>query len=95
MLEYRRAARIDAYGTVNATTRELRDASLSSARGDHYVTSASVEAVCSWIRRLSHYCMIPCELWDAQSTGRRPHRRVWSVGSTAKFALERRIERSF
>ena len=72
-----------------------RDASLSSARGDHYMTSASAEAVGSWTRRLSHYRTTPCELWDAQSTARRPHRRVWIVGSTAKFALERRIERSF
>ena len=60
-----------------------------------YMTSASAEAVGSWIRRLPHYRTTPCELWDAQSTARRPHRRVWSVGSTAKFALERRIERSF
>ena len=49
MFKHRRAARMDAYGTVNATTRELRDASLSSARGDRYMTSASAEAVGSWI----------------------------------------------
>ena len=79
MFEHRRAARIDAYGTVNATTRELRDASLSSARGDHYMTSASAEAVGSWIKRLCHHHMVPCELWDAQSSARPPHRRVWSL----------------
>ena len=30
----------------------------------------------SWIGRLSHHRMTPCELWDAQSPARRPHRLV-------------------
>ena len=42
--------------------------------------SASAEAVGSWIRRLSHHHMTPCELCDAQGPARRPHRRVWSLG---------------
>ena len=50
-----------------------------SRRPFHYFT-ASAEAVGSWIRRLSHHHMTPCELCDAQGPARRPHRRVWSLG---------------
>ena len=48
--------------------------------GDRYTTTASAEVVISWIRRVSHRHMTPCELWDAQGPARRPHRRVWSLG---------------
>ena len=46
---------------------------------DRFTSTASAEVVGSWIGRLSHHHMIPCELWDAQSPARRPHRRVWSL----------------
>ena len=49
-------------------------------RGGRFTTTASAGAVGSWIRRLSHHRMTPCELWGAQSPARRPHRRVWSLG---------------
>ena len=47
-----------------------------SARGGRFTTTASAEAVGSWIRRLSHHRMTPCELWDAQTPARHPHRLV-------------------
>ena len=50
------------------------------ARGDRFTITASAEEVGSWIGRLSHHRMTPCELCDAQSPARRPHRRVWSLG---------------
>ena len=55
-------------------------AALENGFGDRYTTTASAEVIGSWIRRLSHHRMTPCELWDAQSPARRPHRRVWSLG---------------
>ena len=47
---------------------------------DCHTTEASAEAVVSWIGRLFHHRMAPCELWDAQATARRPHRCVQSLG---------------
>ena len=55
------------------------DVALKSGFGDlcdRYTTTASAEVVGSWIRRLPHHHMVPCELWDAQTPARRPHRRV-------------------
>ena len=49
---------------------------VSATVGDRYTTTASAEVVGSWIRRLSHHRMVPCELWDAQTPARRPHRLV-------------------
>ena len=49
---------------------------VSATVGDRFTTTASAEAVVSWIRRLSHHRMTPCELWDAQTPARRPHRLV-------------------
>ena len=60
-----------------------------SPRGPKHDT-ASAEAVGSWIRRLSHHHMVPCELWDAQSSARRPHRRVWSL----RYALGENARRT-
>ena len=54
------------------------------SRRSRYTTISSAEAVGSWIRRLSHHCMVPCDLWDAQTPARRPHRRVWSLGSALR-----------
>ena len=50
---------------------------------------ASAEVVSSWIRRLYHHHMVPCELWDAQSPARRPHRRVWSLGCEVELHVRR------
>ena len=58
-----------------------------SARGGRFTTTASAEAVGSWIRRLSHHRMTPCELWDAQSLVRRPLRLVRRF----RCALEERL----
>ena len=55
-------------------------AALENGFGDRFTTAASVEVVGSWIRRLSHHRMTPCDLWDAQTPARHPHRRVWSLG---------------
>ena len=44
--------------------------------GDRFTSTASAEAVGSWIRRLSHHRTTPCGLWDAQSPARHPHRLV-------------------
>ena len=52
---------------------------VSATVGDRFTTTASAEVVGSWIRRLSHHRMVPCDLWDAQTPARRPHRRVWSL----------------
>jgi hypothetical protein len=49
---------------------------VSATVGDRYTTTASAGVVGSWIRRLSHHHMVPCELWDAQIPARRPHRRL-------------------
>ena len=54
------------------------------SRRSRYTTISSAEAVGSWIRRLSHHRMVPCDLWDAQTPARRPHRRVWSLGSALR-----------
>ena len=56
---------------LDAVTRAV-----SATVGDRFTTTASAEVVGSWIRRLSHHRMVPCELWDAQTPGRRPHRLV-------------------
>ena len=46
----------------------------------------------SWIGRLYHHHMTPCELWDAQSPARRPHRLVRRfrcvLGESVRRALE-------
>ena len=59
---------------------------------DRYTIAASAEAVGSWIRRLSHHRMSPCELWDAQTSARRPHRRVLTCRRTLGEVLSRRGE---
>ena len=51
------------------------DAALERSRRP-YTSTVSAEVVGSWIRRLPHHHMVPCELWDAQTPARRPHRRV-------------------
>ena len=58
---------------------EALERAVSATVGDRYTTTASAEVVYSWIRRLSHHYMAPCELRDAQSPARPPHRRVWSL----------------
>ena len=57
--------------------------------GDRFTTTASAEVVGSWIRRLSHHRMTPCELCDAQTPARRPHRRVWSLGCELELHVRR------
>ena len=59
--------------------RVLAVRSRERSRGDCFTITASAEAVGSWTGRLAHHHMTPCELWDAQSLARRPHRRVWSL----------------
>jgi hypothetical protein len=66
-----------------------------SARGGRFTTTASAGAVGSWIRRLSHHRMTPCELWDAQSPARRPHRLVLRFRCTLKESARRDNERRF
>ena len=51
-------------------------AALENGFGDRFTTTVSAEVIVSWIRRLSHHRMSPCELWDAQTPARRPHRLV-------------------
>ena len=49
---------------------------VSATVGDRYTTTVSAEVVGSWIGRLYHHHMTPCEVWDARSPARRPHRLV-------------------
>ena len=56
---------------------------------DRYTTTASAEVVVSCIRRLSHHHMVPCELWDAQTPARRPHRRVRRLGCELELDARR------
>jgi hypothetical protein len=64
---------------------------LENGFGDRYTTTASAEVVGSWIKRLSHHHMTPCELWDAQSPGRRLNRLVLrfrcTLGESARHAV--------
>jgi hypothetical protein len=60
-------------------------ASALSRRAVTVTTSA--EVVDSSTGRLSHHCMTPCELWDAQSLVRRPLRLVRRF----RCALEERL----
>eukprot|EP00966_Prymnesium_polylepis_P073222 1700201-Prymnesium_polylepis.1 len=56
--------------------KPLLRAAASALSEDRHATEASAEAVGSWIGRLSHHRTAPCELWDAHSLARRPHRLV-------------------
>ena len=64
---------------LGESDRRGKTRSVSATVGDRYTTTASAEAVCSWIKRLFHHRMTSCEVCDAQSPARRPHRRVWSL----------------
>ena len=60
--------------TVAETALESRgERSLSE---DRCTITASAEAVGSCIGRLYHHHMTLCEVWDARSPARRPHRLV-------------------
>ena len=69
----------------------------SALSGDRHTAEASAEAVGSWIGRLSHHRMTPCELWDAQSPARRPHRLVRRfrcvLGESARRGSQERFRR--
>ena len=72
MLKHPLPARRDSLGVSNAPSASVLAAAAESALGDRYTTTASAEAVGSWIRRLSHVRMVPGELPDAQTPAPRP-----------------------
>ena len=74
---------------LGESDRRGKTRSVLATVGDRYTTTASAEAVCSWIRRLSHHLMTPCEVCDAQSPARRPHRRVWSLRCELELDVRR------
>ena len=80
MLNLPPAARTDSSGASDASSEREPSPCAARARGDRFTITASAEEVGSWIGRLSHHRMTPCELCDAQTPARRPHRRVWSLG---------------
>ena len=72
MLKHPLPARRDSLGVSNAPSASVLAAAAESALGDRYTTTASAEAVGSWIRRLSHARMVTGELPDAQTPAPRP-----------------------
>ena len=78
MIKHPLPARRYSLGVSNAPSVSVLAAALESALGDRYTTTASAEAVGSWIRRVSHILIVTCELLDAQTPALHPHRRVWS-----------------
>ena len=68
------------------------DAALERSRRP-YTSTVSAEVVGSWIRRLCHHLMSPCELWDAQSLARRPHRLSTDSSGGADASSERAAAR--
>ena len=78
MIKHPLPARRYSLGVSNAPSVSVLAAALESALGDRYTTTASAEAVGSWIRRVSHILIVTCELPDAQTPALHPHRRVWS-----------------
>jgi hypothetical protein len=73
MLKHPLPARRDSLGVSNAPSASVLAAPAAKrALGDRYTTTASAEAVGSWIRRLSHVRMVPGELPDAQTPAPRP-----------------------
>ena len=59
MLKHPLPARRDSLGVSNAPSASVLAAAAERALGDRYTTTASAEAVGSWIRRLSHVRVVP------------------------------------
>ena len=72
---------------VKRSPKPFSRAAASALSRRAVTVTTSAEVVDSSTGRLSHHCMTPCELWDAQSLVRRPHRLVRRF----RCALEERL----